>query len=156
MRNPARPNNHKPMHNPPSRTQGEDDSSASTFFRHVAKSLAVSLLAGAGLVFAFSLLVYFLPDPNTAIKPLALTAAALTALIGGFAAVRIHGHAALLCGLCNGMLLMGGMILASLFLGAHASGYTALQSCLLHVAFLLLSVLGSYLGLKKPSLKRKY
>ena len=156
MRHSARPNHHKPLHRPQNRTQSEDDASASVFLRHIGKSLAVSILSGATLMLAFSLLAYFLPNPNVAIKPLALTAAALTALIGGFASVRIHGHAALLCGLCNGTLLMGGMILASLFLGAHASGYNALQSCLLHVAFLLFSVLGSYLGLKRPSIKRKY
>jgi len=158
MRNSSRPLNRKPTasHRVAQRSQPEDNSSPALFFRHIGKSVAITLFCGIALLLAFSLLAYFLPDPTAYITPMALIAAALTALIGGFCAVRIHGHSALLCGLCNGTVLMGIMILASLFLRRHALGYSPLMSCLVHVALLLLSVLGGYLGLKKAKPHRKY
>ena len=146
------------MQHSPTRRTSEDEASAAVFFGHIAKSLAITLLAAAVLMLSASLAAYFLPDPGKAILPMALLAAALTAMIGGFAAMRIHGHAALLCGLVNGSLFMAGMILTSLFLRPYAAGYSALQSCLLHVGFLLCSVVGAYLGIRKnePRKKRKY
>lgn len=158
MRNSSRPLTRTPTvrHRAARRAQTEDDASSALFFRHIGKSFAITLLTAAALLLAASLLAYFLPDPAAYVTPLALTAAALTALIGGFCAARIHGRSALLCGLCNGMLFMGGMILVSLLLRRHAMGYGALESCLLHVGFLLCSVLGGFLGLKKAQPRRKY
>lgn len=146
------------FHRSPARHASEDETSATVFLRHIGKSLAITLLAASLLMISASLAAYFLPDPAIAIPPLALLAAALTAMIGGFSAARIHQHAALLCGLANGSLFMLGMILVSLFLRPYASGYGALEACLLHVGFLLCSVVGAYLGIRKsaPRKKRKY
>ena len=46
------------------------------------------------------------------------------------------------------------MILVSLFFTGHSSGYSAGISALLHTAFILFSVMGSFLGLPKEG-KRK-
>lgn len=118
------------------------------------KSLLITLGIGILLTLIASLIAYFSPDPNALIRPLGICAAALTALFGGFAAVRIHGHEALLCGILNGSVFMGLMILVSLFFKAEASGYAAWLSCLLHAGFVLLSIAGAYLGLKRKTRKR--
>ena len=123
--------------------------------KHLLKSLGITLLTALVLLLLASLAAYFSPDPAKMVQPLALLSSLLTALVGGFAAVRIHGHSALLCGLCNGMLFLALMLPTSLFFTPFASGYSALISCLLHVAFLLLSMLGGYLGLKKGKPKKK-
>ena len=137
-------------------THPEDDSPA-LLAKHIGKSLLVTLAAAMLLNLVFSLIAYFYSDPDRLIRPLALAAAGLSALIGGFASLRIHGHAALLCGLLNGSAAMALMILASLFFTDYGTGYSAGISILLHAGFLLLSVAGAYMGLhKKPKKKKKY
>ena len=126
----------------------QPDSPAS-FVRHVGKSLLLSAAVTLTLALIASLAAYFSPDPDSLTRPLGIACAALTAFFGGVIAVRIHGHSALLCGLCNGSALMLFMILASLFFRPYASAYAAWLSCLLHVGFLLLSVAGAFLGMKK-------
>ena len=133
--------------------QPEEDS-PSLWVRHLGKSLFITVLTGTALTLIGSLIAYFTPDPNSFIRPIAIFTAALTALIGGFAALRIHGHAALMCGLLNGSLTTALMILISLFFKDYSSGYSAGISCLLHTAFLLLSVMGAYLGLKRTPKRR--
>lgn len=135
------------------RTQPEEES-LSLWVKHLGKSLVITLIAGTALTLIGSLIAYFTPDPNSFIRPMAIVAAALTALIGGFAALRIHGHAALMCGLLNGSLTTALMILVSLFFKDYSSGYSAGISCLLHTAFLLLSVMGAYLGLRRKPKRR--
>ncbi len=152
---PISPAPSRTAHRAPARHPTSDEAPTALFLRHIGKSLAITLLAAAVLLLATSLAADFLPDPAVAIPPMALLAAALTAMIGGFSAARIHGHAALLCGLTNGTLFMAGMILVSLFLHPYASGYGALESCLLHVGFPLCSVVGAYLGVRRPTARKK-
>ena len=137
------------------RRQAEVEDSPARLARHIGKSLLITLGSGILLLLLCSLISYFSSDPNRLILPLGLTVSALTALIGGFAAIRLHGHSALICGLLNGTAFSAVMLLLSLFFGAHATGYPAWVSCLLHVGFLLLSILGGYLGLPKNGTKRK-
>lgn len=128
--------------------------SPARFFRDIGKSALWSLLTGLLLLLIFSLVAYFTPDPNRWILPLGILAAALTALLGGVYAIRLHGHAAFLCGLSVGCVLFAVMLLASLFLIPLASGYPAWVSCLLHVGFLVLSVAGAVIGKKKPKRRK--
>ena len=102
-----------------------------------------------------ALIAYFSADPDSLTLPLGLAASALTALIGGFSAVRIHGHAALLCGLLNGAAMTALMMLVSLFFTSLSVGHSALISALLHTAFILLSVAGAYIGISQKSKKPK-
>ena len=115
-----------------------------------AKSAGITLGIGALLLLAATLALYFSPDPNPLIRPLGLLAAALTALLGGMIAIRIHKTAPLPCGLLNGSAVMAIMMVLSLFLGNYASALSATLAALLHVAFLLLSVLGACIGRKRP------
>ncbi len=123
--------------------------------RHILKSMAITLGVGLLLLLSLSLALYFSPSPSPMIQPAGLVAAALTALIGGFAASRIHGQSALLCGLINGAGLMAIMLLLSLFFAKHASAYSAAISCLLHACVPVLSVAGAYLGLRRAPKKKK-
>ncbi|MBQ9784036.1 MAG: TIGR04086 family membrane protein [Clostridia bacterium] len=123
--------------------------------RHILKSLAVTCGAGLLLILSLSLALYFSPNPSPLVQPVGLIAAALTALIGGFAAARIHGQSALLCGLINGIGLLAIMLLLSLFFAKHTSAYSALVSCLLHACVPVLSVAGAYLGLRRTPKKKK-
>lgn len=134
--------------NPP-----EEDSPA-LWAKHLFKSLLITALAALLLTVGSALIAYFSADPAALVRPLGLITAALTAVIGGFAAVRIHRRAALFCGLLNGSLATALMILVSLFFTGHSSGYSAGISALLHTAFILFSVMGSFLGLPKEG-KRK-
>ena len=112
---------------------------------------------GLLLIVIASLAAYFSPNPNTLIAPLAIAAAGLTAFIGGVIAVRIHGGGALVCGLLNGSVFMTLMMLLSLCFARYASGYSAGISCLLHAGFVLLSVAGGYVGIRKKKVgKRKF
>ncbi len=138
------------------RREGHDDAASGFQLSQLAKSLAVTAVTGILALLACSLLAYFLPDPSPWIKPLALFAAALTALVGGVSAARLQKENASLCGLLNGCVFMAVMILISLFLRERASGYSTLHAILLHAGFLLCSVLGGILGKKKPKARRKY
>ena len=122
------------------------------------KSMLITLGVGIALLVMASLCAYFFNDPNQLILPLGLTASAMTAFIGGIVSIRMQGHSALLCGLCNGAAVCAVMILASLFFKSLSSGYSALVSAALHAGFLCLSVAGAYLGQKrgkKPQKRRR-
>ena len=126
----------------------EPAASAADFPKKTLKAFLITLAVGAGLILLCSLAAYFMPDPDPMIHPLAYAAAALTALIGGIVAGRIHGSAPAVCGLTNGLLLLALMLLLSLFFRSLASGYTAWVSALLHAAVLLLSFAGALIGVR--------
>lgn len=132
-----------------------DESSPVLMGKHLLKSVSVTLLISMILLLLSSLAAYFSKDPASLIPPLGLLSSFVAAFLGGLVAVRIHGRSALLCGLSNGILFSALMLLASLFFRPHATGYSALVSCILHVSFLLISVAGGYLGLKKGKPKKK-
>ena len=141
------PHRHKPVKQP-------EADSPSLWLRHLAKSLLITIVSALILLTAGSLIAYFTADPSALVQPIALVCSALTALIGGFAAVRIHKHSALFCGLLNGSATTALMLLASLFFRSHASGYSAGVSALLHTTFILFSVAGAFLGLPRKSPRR--
>lgn len=125
------------------------------FLRDMGKSLGITLLTGLGALLTLSLMAYFYSDPDRILRPLGLIASAVAALVGGFSLARIRGQGALLCGLCNGCAAMAMMILLSLFFKPYAAGYSAGIALLLHTLFLLVSVVGAYLGLPKPKPQRR-
>ncbi len=129
--------------------------SPSMLGKHIGKSLLISVCVGFFLTLVGSLLAYFYVDPDRLIPAISLCSSAICALVGGFCAVRIHGHSALLCGTLNGLAMIALMMPISLFFGPYASGYSAAISALLHACYPLLSIVGAYLGLKHPKQKRK-
>ncbi len=125
------------------------------FLRNIGKSVLWALLTGLLLLLILSLVAYFTSDPNLWILPFGILSAALTAFLGGVYAIRLHGHAAFLCGLSVGCVLFAVMLPASLFFVPLASGYPAWVSCLLHFGFLVLSVAGAVIGRKSERQKFK-
>jgi len=144
-----RPSAKKRPSPPPSKKRSPEPDSPASFARHLGKSLLLTVVIALALALVSSLAAYFSPDPDSLTRSLGIACAALTAFFGGVIAIRIHGHSALLCGLLNGSAMMLLMILASLFFRTYASGYASWSSCLLHVGFLLLSVAGAFVGMKK-------
>lgn len=133
-------------------TKAQDGS----FLQKAVRSFLRTLAVGAGLLLIASLAVYFLPDPDPAIQPVALILAPATAFIGGMISGRIHRSAPAVCGLTNGCLLLALMLLLSLFFRSMAVGYSVGVALLLHALIPVLSVMGALLGVrKKPKTKRK-
>lgn len=132
---------------PASRGRSREPSPAQ-FPQRVLRAFLISVGIGAGLILLFSIVAYFLPDPNPMIRPLAYTAVGLTALLGGTVAGRLHRGAPAVCGLINGILLLALMLLLSLFFRSLASGYSAWISALLHAAIPLLSFVGALIGVR--------
>ena len=146
--------NPKAKHTPHAR-KSTAESTAANFMKALFKSISITLGIGTVLLISASLAAYFYVDPATIIRPLALSASALTAFTGGIVAARMHQKSsALACGLRNGGILIALMILISLFLKPYASGYSAIVSLILHAAFLLLSVIGATVGKRSPQKKR--
>lgn len=110
-----------------------------------------TLAFAAGLLLIASLAIYFLPDPDPAIQPVALLIAFLTAFVGGVIAGRIHRAAPALCGPVNGCFLLALMLLLSLFFRNMAFGYSIGIALLLHALILLLSLAGALFGVRKKS-----
>lgn len=129
----------------------ESNNSPALLFQNISKAVLITVGVGLLMVLSMALIAYFCPDPDSMTRPLGLAASALTALVGGFTAVRLHGHNALVCGLLSGSALTVLLLLISLFFTTYASGYSAGISCLLHTAFVLFSVAGAYLGLPRAS-----
>jgi len=123
--------------------------------RNVLKSVGISLLTALASLLVLSTAAYLTPDPASILSPLGILASALTAFIGGFCAVKLHKKNALLCGLSNGCAMMAVMLVASLFFRDAASAYSPLVSCLFHIGFLLLSVLGAFAALPRTGAKAK-
>ena len=121
---------------------------------HLLKALLIALAAGTALLLSATAIAYFTPNPSDWIPGLGLLASALTATVCGFATAKLHGHAALLCGLYSGTLCMLLMLLASLFFKLHATGYAAWFSTILHAGFVVCAIGGAYLGARQPK-KRK-
>ena len=131
------------------------ESGSELFFPHLLKGLAVTVGAGIGCLLTLSAIAYYCADPSALIPFFALLGAGFTALIGGFSTARLHKHAALLCGLGNGGLLLALMLLLSLGFSKNGSGYSTAISLLLHTGIPILSILGAYLGLPKSAPKRR-
>ena len=119
--------------------------SASLLVQHLVKSFLTTALIGALLLLLCALIAYFTPDPAHWAKPLGWSAAAITAFLGGWIALRIHGKSALLCGLGNGalMLLLGWLLSACI---EDTFALPLWQALLFRGIFLLLSMAGAYLG----------
>ena len=142
------------------RSAHSPDSRGALFSPETFRAFLLTLAIGAGCILLLSLAACFYPDPGSILLPLGYFAAALTSFFGGVMAKKCTGGAPALCGLINGMLLMGVMILFSFFFLSESHGYSALISSLLHAAVLILSVLGALAGAPKPKSatrnRRKY
>ncbi len=126
-----------------------------TLFSHLLKSVPATLGIGATLLLLLSAIAYFQADPGKWILPFGLLAAAGTALIGGILIARLHKSGALICGLLNGSIVLAFLMLLSLFFARHATGHAWWLALLLHLGFLILSVIGAFCGLPRAHTPKK-
>ena len=129
----------------------ESATASPSLMRDVGKGLLISIGGALLLNLTATLIAYFSPDPAALARPLGLAASALTALLGGWTTARMHHHAALLCGLANGCAMITLLFLLSLCFGALASGYSLIITLGLHLAYLALSVVGAFLGIRQKN-----
>lgn len=128
---------------------------AKLWANHLAKSLLISLSTGLALLLIGTTIAYFTPNPSDWVAWLGFLAALITATVCGYSMAKLHGHAALLCGLYAGSACMLVLLLISLFFKEHASGYVAWLSCLLHAGFVLCAVVGASIGIRPPKKRKK-
>ena len=133
------------------RSHRESASTTPNLMRDVGKGILISMGIALLCNLAATTIAYFTPDPVTLARPLGLAAAAITALLGGLITTRIHRHAALLCGLANGCAMITVLLLLSFCVKPLASGYSLGVTLVLHIAYLVLSLVGAFLGTyRKP------
>ena len=136
-------------------TENTKESPAKLWCIHLAKALLIALVAGLFLLLVGTTTAYFTPNPTDWLTLFGLLGAALASWVCGFAMRRLHGQAALLCGLYAGTALLLLLLLGSLVFGAYTSGYSAWVSCLLHVGVLLCAIVGAYCGNRSKKKRKK-
>ena len=142
---------------PPKKDLGE----GKFFFKSTLGTLLLTLAVGGGLLLLTSLILFFVPDPLSAVLPAGLLTAALTAFVGGYFATRIYHLPALSAGLINGILLTVLSLLFSLLFAknpdCYATGYSAAISAILHAGIVGVSIGGAFLGARErmPNKKRR-
>ena len=114
------------------------------------RALPITFLCGFVLLLAAAAAAYSQADPDALQTPLAVAAAGVSALVGGFVTVRFNKGAALLSGLTGGILYMGILMILSLCFFRHSgSGYSSTVAFLMHAGVVLLEVIGAFLGLPR-------
>ena len=143
------------------REQKGDTTEGMLFVKSILGTLLLTLAVGGGLLLLTSLILFFVPDPLSAVLPAGLLTTALTAFLGGYFATRIYHLSPLGAGLIIGIFLTLLSLLFSLLFvknaDSYATGYSATASALLHVGVVGLSIGGAFLGARErmPNKKRR-
>lgn len=120
-------------------------------------ALPITVATGLLLLFIATALLMCASDPDRYHTVAGLALIYLTALIGGFAAVRLNRRSApLLCGLGEGILLLVLLLAVGLLLPtALKSGRPTGITLLTHGALLLAALIGALLGARPARDQRK-
>jgi len=124
---------------------------SAAFFRSAGIGAGTGILSMILILILLSGLMTFRDIPHVMVEPLAVTAAALGGLIGGFAASRFHGEKGLAAGLCSGVMIFFPVMLYSLFSGSFGFGSSAILKL---ITILLASSSGGVMGVNTGG-KRK-
>lgn len=117
----------------------------------------IGLLSATLLLFAATAVCYATADPAALATPSALISLYLSALIGGFAALRRHRSLALACGSLCGMFLMLVFLALSLLLRNQIdNGFPFTISLLIRVLMIPVAAFGGYLGLPRNTRKKRH
>lgn len=113
------------------------------WIRSLLWGLCVGVLCCTLLLILAALLIRSVEIPHAAVTPIALTVAAVSALMAGWIAAIVAGQRGLLTGLVCGGLLALLLLLAGLTrTGDFNTGFTALRTAILAVAGAVGGVLG--------------
>ncbi len=117
--------------------------------------MCIAIAVGFILLLIMSALALSFEDPDMSVGGMALAALYISALVGGFASVRMNSGEALLCGALVGAMLNVALVVISLFFrGGDPEGF-GVGELLTRGAVILMSVLGAYMGLHKKKRKRR-
>ncbi len=131
---------------PPRGASGTVADSPVAWMRKLLLCVGSTLALGLTLLLVGSIGAYFCQNPSAVTAPVGIAAVALTALLGGMISAHVLKKSALLCGLFNGCAVLAVMLLLSLCMIKYSSHYSAWTALLLHLGFVLCSVLGAQLG----------
>ena len=113
--------------------------------------LGVNLVCGILLVTISAAIALFYNDPLSLMIPLSLLSLLVSNFLGGFSSSKIAKEAPFVCGLvCAAMWGVLSLIVSLALFFAPSSGYSLLQSLLLHAISAVFSVLGALCGSYKP------
>ncbi len=130
-------------------------------------SAVKSSFIGTGIALVVALLLclsaagaaYSGDDPNSLTGAFGLVSLYISAFVAGFAAVKINGSEALICGTFSGCLLSLVLVVISLFFGnEYSTGYSVPLMLVLRMAAVLMALLGAFAALHKSKTghKRKH
>lgn len=132
------------------RTGGQSDSSFFQLLKESALGASASLLITAILLFLGAAICLAAADPNRLILPMGIVILLSSSFLGGLiASARSHTQALLHGLLCGGILFLVYLVL-SLFLKNSSNGFSEGISLVLRFLTVALSILGAFLGVKKP------
>lgn len=125
---------------------GAASDSPAAWMRNLLLGVGSTVAIGLTLLLIGSLGAYFCPEPSAVIVPFGIAASLCTSLLGGMLSAHLLKQHAPLCGLFNGCAVLALMLPLSLCFAKYSSHHSAPMALLLHLAFLLCSVLGAQLG----------
>jgi putative membrane protein (TIGR04086 family) len=116
----------------------------------------IAIAISAVLAIVFSYILYKTADPTRYLTPVALSVLYVSALLGGFIAVRFNSGSALLCGLVTGVLLIAITFIFSLLVKQSlSSDHSAMDAIALRATIPVCSIIGAFIGNSKPSSDKK-
>lgn len=135
--------------------RSEDTPPLVSVFKSSLTGFIAALVSALVLWIAASAIAYANDDPDSVVGALGLGVIYISALIGGFVAVRHNKKDALLCGIVSGAMLSLFFFIISLFFEDSSSSYSFLIELMLRGAMLLMSVFGAFAGLHRKDKRRK-
>ena len=127
-----------------------------SLFLNSVRGALVSLAACIILLLLSSVAVYSTADPNRYVAPTAVCVLLISALFGGFAAARMNGRSALLCGSATALIFLTILFLLSFTVsGSFSLGYSASLAFGIRGIAIGISILGAFIGSKPKKQKHK-
>ncbi len=137
------------------KTEGSDDGFRGVFkhslvgFLYAVFILMMLLLVATGVALSTE-------DPDSLIGTLAFSALYISALFSGLITAKRCGKNALISGMLSGIWLVISLLIISFFLNNTSSqGHPLGIEMLIRGSFILVSVLGGYIGANKPKSKKR-
>ena len=116
------------------------------------KGFLVSMALSVVLLMVCGYVCYTRQDPAALFKPLGVAVLYISAFAGGFAAARFNKADGMIVGLFTGIMLMGFVIILSLFIRENGEG-SGIVRWLLYAFVAIVCALGGRFGI--PSVKKR-
>lgn len=142
---------HRPRRRSPRSSSAEQElSSVTTILKSSLLGAGGGLLASLLLLLGGTILCLCTTDPGSLILPTGLLALYLSAMVGGFLAIRHHKKEPLPCGaLCGALMMLFFLFLSFFFASESGKQFSLGISLLLRALIPFFSILGARLGWKR-------